>query len=334
MNNSGHRLALALLAVLAAANINLKTRQSVSLPRFDPEDETAYFRAESALQYRYARLACGAGIPELDRDAQYPEGIRTRRELTLAMEAATGWTWRALSLFTPLKDLRWFVLLWSAVLASLSIPALYAVALRLSRSPPLALAAGAVFALSWAGMSNGIGTYGFESFALPLMLGSLAFLIAALDPETSAWRGHAAAAGALMAAALASWHFAGFHLAALFLALAWTGWRRRGNASDLARLRGAAAALVACAAAAGLLCAPLRETGFILSPVMLLGCGLLLALFFPTRTLPIALGTAAAMALSLRFAHAVSAYGHVYGLLWEKETTRRTLLAAHRKVKS
>jgi len=319
MNTAGHRLALALLALLAAASINLKTRQSVSLPRFDPEDETAYFRAESALQYRYARLAAsGAGIPEIDRDAQYPEGLRTRRELTLAMETATGWTWRALSLFTPLRDLRWFVLLWSAALASLAIPALYAVALKLSRSPPLALASAAVFALSWAGMSNGIGTYGFESFSLPWMLASLAFLVAALDRETSSWRGHAGAAGALMALALASWHFAGFHLAALFLALAWTGWRRRGDAPDLARLRGATAALVACACAVGLVCAPLRETGFCLSPVMILGYGLLLALLFPARAVPIALGTAAALGLSVRLAGSGSAYGHVYGLLWEK----------------
>jgi len=319
VNTAGHRLAFALLALLAAVNINLKTRQSVSLPRFDPDDETAYFRAESALQYRYARLAAsGTAIPQLDRDAQYPEGIRTPQELTLMMETATGWTWRALNLFTPLKDLRWFVLLWSAVLASLSIPALYAVALKLSRSPPLALASASVFALSWAGMSNGIGTYGFESFALPLMLGNLAFLTAALDLENSAWRWHAAAAGALMTAALASWHFAGFHLAALFLALAWTGWRRRGNAPDLTRLRVATAALLACACATGLVCAPLRETGFCLSPMMILGYGLLLALLFPARAVPVALGTAAALGLSVRLVGSNSAYGHVYGLLLEK----------------
>ena len=148
MNTAGHRLALALLAVLAAASVHLKLRQGVALPRYDPDDETGYFRAESALQYRYARLAAsGAAIPELDRDAQHPEGIRTRRELTLAMERATGWTWRALSLFTPLSDLRWFVLVWAAVLASLGIFALYAAALSLSRSPPLALAAAAAYAL-------------------------------------------------------------------------------------------------------------------------------------------------------------------------------------------
>lgn len=279
MNAAGHRLALALLAVLAIAAVHLRLRQSAALPRFHPDDETAYFRAESALQYRYARLAAsGTAIPELDRDAQYPEGIRTRRELTLAMERATGWTWRALGLFTPLRDLRWFVLVWAAALASLCVPALYAVGLTLSRSPPLALSAAAVFALSWAGMSNGIGTYGFESFALPMLLGSLAFLLAALDREAARPRLHAAAAGLLAAAALASWHFAVFHLAAVFLALGWAAWRRRRDAADLRRLAEAAAALGIAALAAGLLCAHLRE-----------------ALWAPS-----------------------GAYGHVSGLLWEK----------------
>ncbi|MBI5239911.1 MAG: hypothetical protein HY926_05525 [Elusimicrobia bacterium] len=279
MRTAGLRLALSLLAVLAAANVHLKLRQSVALPRYDPDDETAYFRAESALQYRYARLAAsGAAIPELDRDAQHPEGIRTRREITLAMERATGWTWRVLNLFTPLRDLRWFVLVWAAVLASLTIPALYAAALSLSRSPPLALAAAAAFALSWAGMSNGIGTYGFESFALPMLLGSLAFLLHALDRETARPRLPAAAAGLLMAAALASWHFSSFHLAAVFLALGWAAWRRRRDAQDLRRLAEAAAALGLGALAAVLLCAHLRE-----------------ALRAPA-----------------------GAYGHVYGLLWEK----------------
>jgi hypothetical protein len=279
MSTAGHRLALALLAVLAAAGVHLKLRQSVALPRYHPDDETAYFRAESALQYRYARLvAAGLPIPELDRDAQHPEGIRTRRELTLSMERATGRTWRGLRFFMPLRDLRWFVLVWAAVLASLCVPALYAAALSLSRSPPLALAAAAAFSLSWAGMSNGIGTYGFESFALPMLLGSLAFLLAALDRETMRPRLHAAAAGALMAAALASWHFSGFHLAAVFLALGWAAWRRRRDAEDRRRIAEAAAALGIGALAAVLLCAHLRE-----------------ALLAPS-----------------------GAYGHVYGLLWEK----------------
>jgi len=167
-------------------------------------------------------------------------------------------------------------------------------------------------------MANGIGTYVFESFALPLLLASLAFLIVALDSESRLWRVHAAAAGALLAVGLASWHFSRFHLAALFIALAWTGWRCRADQACLGRLRACVGVLAACAAGAGLLCAPLRETAFIFSPVMILGYGLFLALAFPRRALPLALAAAAALGLSSYLSRELSAYGHVYGLLWEK----------------
>ena len=143
---SPHWLAACFLAVLAAGQIHLRARHSVCLPRFQSEDETAYFRAESAAQYRYARMvASGAGVPEIDREAQYPEGIRTRQELTTLMEHATGWTFRALNLFVPIRDFRWFVILWTAAAASLALPALYVLCWRISRSMPLALAATAAF---------------------------------------------------------------------------------------------------------------------------------------------------------------------------------------------
>ena len=317
---AGHALAWILLAILAAGQIHLRVRQDVSLPHFNPDDDTGYFRNESAFQYRHALLvATGTGVPEIDRAAQYPEGVRTRQELTLAMEWATGWTWRIINLVTPLHDFRWFVLLFSAVMSSLCIPALYLITVRLSRSPPLASAATAVFALSWAGMANGVGTYALESFTLPLLLGSLACLIAALDQEERLWRLHAAAAGVLLAVALASWHFSRFHLTALFLALSWTAWRRRHIEQDIVRLRGCVAMLLAFAFAAGWLCAPLRHTAFILSPAMVLGYGLFLTLArLPRRALFAALAAILALALGSWHSGDLSAYGHVYGLLWAK----------------
>ena len=309
-----------LLAVLAAGQVYLRVRQDVSLPYFDAADDTGFFRNESAFQYRYAlSVAAGAGIPELDRDAQYPEGIRTRQELTLAMEWATGWSWRLINLITPLHDFRWFVLLFSAVMYSLCIPALYLITVRLSRAPPVALAATAVFALSWAGMANGIGTYVFESFTLPFLMASLALLAAALDQEQRRWRLYAAAAGALLALALASWHFSRFHLAALFLALSWAAWYCRHDEADIARLRGCVAILLVFAFAAGWIFAPLRHTAFALSPAMVLGYGLLLTISrLPRRVLFPALAAILALALGSWQASDLTAYGHVYGLLWAK----------------
>ena len=41
-----------MLGTLLMLNIHLKVRHSTSLPRYNPDDDTGYFRVESALQYR------------------------------------------------------------------------------------------------------------------------------------------------------------------------------------------------------------------------------------------------------------------------------------------
>ena len=172
-----------LLAVLVLAGLNLKVRLSTTLSFFDSEDETSYFRAESALQYRYARLAAaGRPLPEVDRPAQWPEGLRPRRELTWLMERLTGACYRWLA--PAASDFRWFVLLWVALVSSLSIVALYLCAERLTRAPSLALAAAAAYGLSWAAQCNVIASYRLETLGLPLIFASLACGGALLDERT------------------------------------------------------------------------------------------------------------------------------------------------------
>ena len=181
----GDRLTLGLLlGILVMASLNLRVRLSTFTPRYDQQDETGYFRTESAYQYRYARMiAEGRGMPEIDREAQFPEGVRPTRELTPLMEYATGWAYRILKAIAEPPDFRWFVMLWVAAFSSLAIPAFYFLARRQSDSRALALAASAAYGLSWAAQSNMVATYVFESFALPLMLASLACLCSALDDE-------------------------------------------------------------------------------------------------------------------------------------------------------
>lgn len=316
MSRASRLLGLLGLGGVLLTSLLLRVRLAAYTPRYDAEDETGYFRTESAFQYRYARLvAQGKAIPELDRDAQHPEGVRTRRELTTLMERSTGSTFR---LLRPPLDFRRFVILWVAAVSSLSIAAFYWLGLRLTRSPPLALSAAAAYGLSWASQSNLIGTYVFESFALPLIHWSLAFFAAALDPEERRPGLQAAASGLLLAAALASWHFTRFYLGSLLLALAWASWRLSKDGADLGRLRSALGMLLAFALASGLLVASLRENLFILSPMMILGCGLWLALRFESRAPAIACAAAALAALRLLGASDAGAYGHVYALLWAK----------------
>lgn len=256
----------AALAALVMAGLHMKARLSTLTPRYRPDDATGYFRSESAMQYRYAaKVARGEGIPALDQEAQFPEGIRTGRELALGMEYATGWAYRYLPVPHP-PDFRWFVVLWVALVSSLSIPALYLIGWRLTRSRPWAFAGAAAYGLSWAAQSNVAGTYRLESFALPLIHWSLAFLAGALDPEEERPPLHAAASGLLMAAAMASWHFARFHLAVLIAAGLWAWLQVARNKPAERRLLRCFGVILAFAAAATLLVPSLRESLWIASP--------------------------------------------------------------------
>ncbi|UPT75673.1 MAG: hypothetical protein M0D55_08370 [Elusimicrobiota bacterium] len=195
-------------------------------------------------------IARGEEIPEVDRDAQFPEGIRTRRELTLVMERAAGWSYRLLPSALRPDDFFRFALLWVAVVSSLTIPALYVLALRLSRSHVAAFAAAAAYGVSWVSACNGIRSFVHESFALPLIAASFACLAGALDAREKRARLYAAGSALALAAALSSWHFTRFYLASLVLAGLWTAWRLRKDAQSVIGLRLGAAAVAAGAAAA------------------------------------------------------------------------------------
>ncbi len=301
------------LAIVVAASVHLRVSLSAYTPRFDAEDETGYYRTESAYQYRYARMAAaGLKLPDVDKAAQWPEGVKPKRELTPTMELCTGGLYRLLRLTL---DFRWYVILWVAVVSSLSIPALYYLALTLTGAPWASLGAAAVYGLSWAAMSNVIAAYTFESFTLPLIHWSLAFFAAALSSKK---RRFAWISGLLLAVALSSWHFTRFYFLSFMLALLWAAWRCRRDVDALARLRLALLPVLACALMTGLLVPAMREGALALSPAMFLGAGLWLALRFPRKAEPI-LGAffLAAGARALGAADSGS-YGHVYALFLAK----------------
>lgn len=301
------------LGIIVAASVHLRGSLSAYTPRFDPEDETGYYRTESAYQYRYARMAAaGLKLPDVDKEAQWPEGVKPKRELTPTMELATGGLYRLLGLKL---DFRWYVVLWVAVVSSLSIPALYFLAVTLTDSPWASLSAAAVYGLSWGAMSNVVASYTFESFTLPLIHWSLAFFAAALAKRS---RGFAWASGLSLALALSSWHFTRFYLLSFVLALGWAAWRCRADESALARLRGALLPVLLCALATGLFVPVMREGALALSPAMFLGFGLWAALRFPKQAkylLGAAFLVAAVRALSAADA---GSYGHVYALFLAK----------------
>lgn len=315
------RLTTALfLGILVLASLNLRVRLSTFTPRYDLKDETGYFRTESAYQYRYARMiAEGKPVPEVDKDAQFPEGVRPTRELTPLMEYATGWAYRLVAALTDAPDFRWFVILWVAAFSSLAIPAFYLLARRQSGKVGLALAASSAYGLSWAAQSNMVATYVFESFALPLMLAALACLAAALDGADERRRRVAGVgAGLFLAGALWSWHLARFYWASLLLGLCWLSWLKRKDPPALLRIREALTAITAILVPASLMIGCLRESAFVFSPAMIVGCGLLFWLWKPQQLRLAAGVTAIALAAAALRSRDVSTYGHVYSYLFDR----------------
>jgi len=258
----GRLTAALVLAVLVMLGLNLKLRMSTDNPRYDTDDETAYFRAESAFQYRYARLAAtGKPLPALDKPAQWPEGVDTRRELTSLMERLTGLSYRWLA--PPGTEFRWFVLLWVALVSSLSMLAFYFCAEALTRAPPLALAGAAAYGLSWAAQCDVIASYRLETLGVPLLLGALACGARLLRDEDALHGDRRkalpsiAGAAALTLAAFASWHFTRFVLATYAAATAFAYWRTRDR-----RLPWFIGALAAGAAAAFILLPSARDSSY------------------------------------------------------------------------
>ncbi|HBA59913.1 MAG TPA: hypothetical protein DCZ92_03650 [Elusimicrobia bacterium] len=306
-----------LAATAAMLSFHLNVRQCLNLPAYSPSDDTAYFQSESAFQYRYARLlAAGETVPVIDTRAQYPEGVKVGRELSLWMERATAAASRLLYEKPP-APYHTFVIFWVCAVSALSVLSCYLLGLALLGSAPAALAAALLFGVCWIGSSLTAQAYGFQAFALPLLFFATAAFAAALNKERAHPAGWLAAGAAAFAIALVSWHFARFFLIAFWLALAYAAWRGRADDALLKRLRLCAGVLLAACAAAGLGFPVLRDTLFIASPAFLAGCALLAALSLRGWRLAAALAALLAAAF-WQTGREAAGYGHVYALLWDK----------------
>ncbi|MFN0152577.1 MAG: tetratricopeptide repeat protein [bacterium] len=209
---------VALLAIILAST-TYKYRAFLESPRFASQDDTGIFWSESAFHYRYARMiAQGVAVPEIDRDAQWPEGVAPLREFTMGMEYAAGLSYRALR---PLLGgapfhvyLAGFIAAWS----SLSIAAAFFAARALWRTSAAGLVAALAYALSPASISRTIWNFVREDFTLPFLFASFAFFIAAWRGGRRS-RGLAVGAAVTLALGLATWHLARFYLLAFALVL-------------------------------------------------------------------------------------------------------------------
>jgi len=294
----GWALAGVLVLVAAGWRFNYVLRD----PTFSVHDDATLYWTESALQYRYAKMAAVTGaLPAVDPRAEHPHGLRVRENLTTLMESAVGWTYR---LAVPKSvSFQAFVAAFLCLTSCLTGLLVFGLAKTLWRSPWAGVFATAFYLGTLAAASSTL-THDVlnEDFALWFLFAQLYFFI-------KAWRedrlGFAALSAAFLYAAFAAWQLTQFFFlveTGLLAAFVLFG------KPDRALFR-AFAALVAGAALGGATLPTLAAQGFFVSMPFLAG-----------------VAVAAAAGASLRFSWArwpaflvPLAFQHVWGRMHQKE---------------
>lgn len=318
------RLGWALVAAVlfaTAGSALWRTHLFTQVPAYDPRSDRLLFWTESAFHYRYAAMAArGEPIPDLDRRAEMPDGVRPFRQFTIGMELVSGGLYRALSRL-GLIDVPFHVFLVRFIcwFSSLSIPAVYLAARALPAGPGASAAAACLYALTPVSYHRVIGNFGLEDFALPLLFMFAAFFLRTLGAETKRDRWIAAnAAGLFAAAGLAVWHLSRFFFLAFFPAavvLALLDPRRE-------RLRTALWATTIWQAAASLVVPVLVEKQAVLSsgllPFAALAAGLTIGIrrgWSPVRTVAAAAVLSVVLLAAARAVSTSIEYSHVSSLI-------------------
>ncbi|MBP7275451.1 MAG: hypothetical protein KBA51_04530 [Kiritimatiellae bacterium] len=311
------------LGLIALALAGLGMRRFVYAHQASGAGVTPPFTMESALQFRYIRmLFTGESLPALDREIEYPEGIRTFANDSVSSEYIYAALCRWFPSIVVLSDrVRWLQVIGFA----LGIPCLTVWIRRRTRSWAAAWAAGALYAVNLGSVIRSTGLeISHENFALPLWFAHLMLLAPPVSREESA-RARAIrvwGAGLLLMLALMSWDMIQLY------AVVWIAGRmgaflrkpRGWNASDGWWIE-TGPCLIALAVA-GAVHPYLRSHGFLTSPAMALGWGLAIGGLGTScgvsgrsaRTIAVAV---AALTLASGATYFES-YGHFGDLLWAK----------------
>ena len=316
------------LGLLTLFALGLSLRRYVLAAQVAQADGRLPFTLEGALYFnRIEQVLAQGRLPEVDRQCEYPRGLRVRETDTVGAEYFYAAGARLFPKIMPLADrIRWLEAAWFC----LGIPLLAVwIGLR-TRSRWAGAVAAAFYAVALSSVIRSTGQeLSHENIALPLLLASLAAAALAERAATRPgfWLGATTAAVAL-ALALMTWDLIQFYLfiwaAGLFLRLVLS----RTPASD----RELGAALLNCGALllAGGLNPYLRAHGFVTSPAMALALGAVAVALLRRRlgadigsTGWPRLGWALLGLLPLLLAGSLAqaypaAYGHFGELLWAK----------------
>lgn len=261
------------LSLLALFLTGLCVRRVVLRAQVDAAGFALPFTLESALNFRRVEeVFAGGRLPGTDAGIQYPEGVVVRENDTVGAEYVYAALARLFPSSVPLAErLRWIEASWFC----LGIPLMALWLWWWRRSKAGAAVAAAFYAVALSSVMRSTGQeLSHENFALPLLIGHLAFdALARARGRGAGGAGAAAASAVLLAAALATWDLVQFYVflwAVLFAVRA-----VRGSADAWETSRGTAQCVVL--AAAGALNPYLSAHGFLASPAMRIAYGGLLA---------------------------------------------------------
>lgn len=220
---------IAVLALLATLfGLGLGVRRYVLDAQMPATGRPLPFTLESAIQFRMVRsIYAGEPVPALDRDIEYPTGIRTFSHDTIGAE----YVYAALAHLFPAEitlsqRVRWIESVWFC----LGIPLLALGIRRWTGSWTGGAVAGFFYAVAIVSVLRSTGQeISHENFALPLLIGHLAFV--APPRNRPARRREHAASALFLASAVATWDMLQFYvlLWGAAHAIAWlrkpAGWR-------------------------------------------------------------------------------------------------------------
>jgi tetratricopeptide (TPR) repeat protein len=311
-------LLVLILVLLCAGVVSYKLYLFNKLPFLDLQDGEGFFWTESAFHFRhFLMIAEGKDIPPIDYGIQAPEGLDTVRYITPVMERFAGTLYR-----TFFSDIAAHLYLpyFSILFSTFSVLAIYLGSKIVWSSNTAAFISALFYGFTPASLIRTSGG-GFirEDFALPFIFFSFACLIYCFRkdrPLISAF------GSSLLFVALAAWHVTQLYLSLFVVGMAVAYFVNRGEGLPQKSLLVFAAFMVTAA----FLLPVLRAKYFILSPALMLTCGLLAALWFPalkggeTRKNFVVGGflIVAPFVISLFIQKWMGVYSHVYELIFYK----------------
>jgi tetratricopeptide (TPR) repeat protein len=197
-----------ILIVLCIGVSFCKIKLLKRLPFFNPNDGLGFYWTENAFHFRHAQMVAeGKGIPVVDIDIQYPEGLNIRRYITPFPDWVSGSLYRLLS---PAVPLHVFLIYFVSIFSTLSVVAVFLAGRILWRSNWAGIISALFYCVSPASFARTTaGSLLREDFALPFIFLSFACFLYTLRED----RPLVALIGSLLLTiALAAWHLTQFYL--------------------------------------------------------------------------------------------------------------------------